>query len=133
MVAAIILAGLTLFVGLTQTGINDSTRVVGRVMSGPHGDPVSNAWVVMTSDSEVAQTRTDARGRYAFLTLLPGVYRFSVFGHKPRCAVEAYYVANGTRFSPAARLNALDDPEDVAELSAGVEYLANLTITANCP
>lgn len=119
MVAAIVLAGLTLFVGLTQTGINDSTRVVGRVLSGAHGDSVSNAWVIMTSDSEVAQTRTDAHGRYAFLTLLPGVYRFSVLGAKPRC--------------PRARSIALNDLEDVAELSAGVEYLANLTIPANCP
>ncbi|MBV8372541.1 MAG: carboxypeptidase regulatory-like domain-containing protein, partial [Candidatus Eremiobacteraeota bacterium] len=75
MVSAVVLAGLTLFLGLTQTGSGDSSRVVGKVTSGPHGAPASKAWVTATSASQIVQTQTDNRGRYAFLTLLPGVYR----------------------------------------------------------
>lgn len=114
MLPSIVLAGLTLFVGLTQTGINDSTRVVGRVMSGSHVRPVSNAVVVATSDSEVAETNTDSHGRFELMTLLPGIYQLTALAG---CEGDIYGVSGESNF---------------VELSAGVEYLANLDVAMRC-
>ena len=85
MLAAILLAELTLFVGLTQTGSGDSTRVVGRVTCHAHSQPVPHAMVIASSDSELAETQADGRGRYAFLTLLPGVYSLTACADSTGC------------------------------------------------
>lgn len=124
MLAAVVLAGVTLFVGLTQTGINDSTRVVGRVTYSPRR-PASTAFVTATSDSEIAQTRVDAHGNYAFLTLIPGVYRLTAC--EPRSG-RLYDLVKPTNHGPEA----VDEEDSLVELSAGVEYLANLTVTGPC-
>lgn len=80
MFATPILAALTLFLGLTQTGTDDSTRVRGTVTTGGvENRPIPNALVVASSDSDVRETRADASGRYVFLTLLPGVYQLSAY------------------------------------------------------
>ena len=120
MLAAILLAGVTLFVGLTQTGFGDATRVVGRVFhgSGPH--PAAGVVVMAASDSEIRTTITDSRGGYAFLMLLPGVYRLE--------ACEPFDEATIARtLRPCATAE-----ESFYELSAGVEYLANLSLGPNC-
>lgn len=119
MLAAILLAGVTLFVGLTQTGFNDSTRVVGRVFGGPH--PAANVVVMAISDSDVRTTRTDSHGRYAFLTLFPGVYRLTAFAPE--------YAAH---YESLAKPLCSDDSQSDVELSAGVEYLANLELATSC-
>lgn len=119
MLASIILAGLTLFVGLTQTGFGDSTRVVGRVFGGSH--PAANVVVMAISDSDVRVTRTDGHGRYAFLTLFPGVYQLT--------AVTPDFAA---RYDAVVKPHCADDSESEVELSAGVEYLANLQLATSC-
>jgi len=122
MLGAILLAGLTLFVGLTQTGSGDSYRVIGTVTSGTRENrPISHAWVVATSDSDFQQTRADDRGRYFFLTLLPGVYHLMAF------PIDATGEGRGgsTPFS-------CENPDTLVELSAGVEYLANLDLVPAC-
>jgi hypothetical protein len=113
MLAAILVAGLTLFLGLTQTGIDDATQVVGRVTSGPQSRPSSNASVVAASGSQIAWTRADRDGRYAFLTLLPGVYSLTA------------YEGNDTGLCQSGE-------QTLVELSAGVQYLANLSIEEPC-
>lgn len=109
--AAILLAQLTLFMGLTQTGSGDSTRVVGRVGSQSH--PAAHAVVIATSDSDVRTTIADARGHYAFLTLLPGVYRLTACQPLPPAQILQPHAAGAA--------------ESFLELSAGIEYLANLS------
>jgi hypothetical protein len=128
MLGAILLAGLTLFVGLTQTGSGDSTRVVGRVTGGPHASPVPKVWVVATSASQVVQTQTDERGQYAFLTLLPGVYRLTAY---PEWNGAMYEVETLVASGRAVGACASAEPA-LVELSAGVEYLANLELETPC-
>ncbi len=117
MLAAILLAELTLFVGLTQTGSGDSTRVVGRVMCHSHSEPVPHAKVVAISDSEVAETRADGHGRYTFLTLLPGEYQLIATSAAP--------------VTPRAT-HGWNDVGNFVDLSAGVEYLANIAVATPC-
>jgi hypothetical protein len=129
MLAAILLAELTLFVGLTQTGSGDSTRVVGRVMCHSHSQPVPHAMVVASSDSEIAETEADGRGRYAFLTLLPGVYSLTACA-ATGCAGDVYSLG-GVRLADQP-LSQSDRSVSFVELSAGVEYLANIAVAAPC-
>ncbi len=130
MLAAILLAELTLFVGLTQTGSGDSTRVVGRVTCHSHSHPIPHATVMASSDSEVAETEADGRGRYAFLTLLPGVYSLTACADSTGCG-DVYGIsstfANRERLLPQAEAAA-----NFVELSAGVEYLANIAVASPC-
>ena len=120
MLAAILLAGVTLFVGLTQTGFGDATRVVGRVFHGPESRPAAHVIVMAASNSDVRTTITDSHGRYAFLTLLPGVYRLAACGE----AMDEGAVVR--------TLRSCADEDSFLELSAGVEYLANLSLGPNC-
>lgn len=138
MFATPILAALTLFLGLTQTGTDDSTRVRGTVTTGGvENRPIPNALVVAASDSDVRETRADASGRYVFLTLLPGVYRLSAYpsGAKENGphATGAIFLVNASAASHRAVARCLEDAETLVELSAGVEYLANLDLIARCP
>lgn len=134
MFAAILLAELTLFLGLTQTGSGDSTRLVGRVTQ--DSQPAAGAVVVATSDSDVRSTVADAHGRYAFMTLLPGVYRLSAC--LPNAA-EITTVTNPRAVPSQPRLKTISiigsesgSEAGFAELSAGIEYLANLTLGTGC-
>jgi hypothetical protein len=140
MLAAILLAELTLFVGLTQTGSGDSSRVVGRVMCHSHSQTVPHAKVVAISDSEVAETQADGHGRYAFLTLLPGAYQ--LIATTPACSDFArcedlgwtgaiYDVTSAAAVTPRVT-HEWNDAGNFVELSAGVEYLANIAVAAPC-
>jgi hypothetical protein len=113
---AFVFAVLTAFVGLTQTGTDDATRVRGTVVTAAARRPVPRALVVAWSGSDVRWTRADYAGRYVFLTLLPGVYRFVAYpgGMSPHSA---------GMLTPGC----LGEQTDI-ELSAGVEYLANLEL-----
>lgn len=130
---AAILAVVTVFYGLTQTGSGDSTRVRGTVTTGtPNGRRVPNAWVTATSGSDVRVTRADARGDYVFLTLLPGVYHLSALPAAPERnagLIELHGGATGfvTLLPPCRR-----DDESLLELSAGIEYQANLDLRRSC-
>lgn len=129
---AILLSAVTVFYGLTQTGNDDSTRVRGTVTTGSRDSrPVPNAWVVATSDSDVRVTRADGRGEYVFLTLLPGVYTLSAYR-----AVDPYVQFAGPRVHAAGFIVPVDrhcpEDESLVELSAGIEYQANLDLTVRC-
>lgn len=124
MLAAILLAELTLFVGLTQTGSGDSTRVVGRVSCHLHSQPIPHAKVVAISDSEVAETQADGHGRYAFLTLLPGAYQLIA-------TTAIYNVTSAAAVAPRAT-HGWNDVGNFVDLSAGVEYLANIAVATPC-
>lgn len=131
---AILLAAVTVFYGLTQTGNDDSTRIRGTVTTGPRDSQrVANAWVVATSDSDVRVTQADARGDYVFLTLLPGVYRLSAY----RGAAEPYVEFAGPEIHATGVYwtrgrHCPDDDESLVELSAGIEYQADLNLTKRC-
>lgn len=129
MFAAILLAELTLFLGLTQTGSGDSTRLVGRVTQ--DSQPAPGAVVVATSDSDVRSTVADAHGRYAFMTLLPGVYTLTTC--QPHGG-KLFTISNPSQrpVPLALRASPIDAGDNFVELSAGVEYLANLNIRSNC-
>ncbi|MGA8534728.1 MAG: carboxypeptidase-like regulatory domain-containing protein [Candidatus Tumulicola sp.] len=123
MIAAAVLGVVTLFVGLTQTGSGDSTRVIGTVTGGPACRPVPHARVVASSPSEVAETKADGRGRYAFLTLLPGVYDLTA---TPDWAASYDAKPSPARATQPSRSRCSNDEPALVELSAGVEYLINL-------
>jgi hypothetical protein len=113
---ALVFAAVTAFVGLTQTGTDDATRVRGTVVTAAARRPVPRALVVAWSGSDVRWTRADHAGRYVFLTLLPGVYRFV-----------AYPSGTSPYGTGEAAPRCMGEQTDV-ELSAGVEYLANLEL-----
>ncbi|MEO6834882.1 MAG: carboxypeptidase-like regulatory domain-containing protein [Candidatus Tumulicola sp.] len=137
MLAALLLAGVTAFVGIAQTGSGDSTRVRGTVTSGgPQSRPVVAAWVVATSDSDVRQTRADAKGRYLFLTLLPGVYR--IFAYPPSASPNGRHAGGAIFYAGknklvSARVQSCSDAESPVELAAGVEYMVNVDLVTFCP
>ena len=124
MLAAILLAELTLFVGLTQTGSGDSTRVVGRITQDSR--PAAYAVVFAKSDSDVQWTLADAHGRYTFMTLLPGVYRFYACYRSKPVIRDPIPAVKGAPYAPLTLEPRSDSEGAFAELSAGVEYLANL-------
>lgn len=147
---AVLLAVVTVFYGLTQTGSGDSTRVRGTVTTGtPNGARVANAWVTATSGSDVRVTRADAHGDYVFLTLLPGVYHLSayravagwhgalsprgVFSIRPGGGTPLT-LSGGTLLgaSYGSGIRTCDDDESLVELSAGIEYQANLDLRRSC-
>lgn len=136
MIAAILLAGLTAFAGLTQTGVDDSTRVRGTVTgSGPGSRPAADAWVVAASGSEVRRTRADAYGRYVFLTLLPGVYTMYAYpgnGNPNGPHVGAAIFTRAANGTATGAERCLADAMSDVELFAGVEYLVNLDLVTNC-
>ena len=136
MIAAILLAGLTAFAGLTQTGVDDSTRVRGTVTgSGPESRPAADAWVVAASDSEVTRTRADAHGRYVFLTLLPGVYRMFAYPGSDNSDgphVGAAIFTRAANGSATGAQRCMADAMSDVELFAGVEYLVNLDLVTDC-
>src|SRR5579863_8640190 len=76
---SIVLAALVFSPFAGQSGIATFASMRGEVTTGwPNYTPVANAQVVVSGDVDVRITRTDANGRYTFLTLLPGVYHVYV-------------------------------------------------------
>lgn len=128
MFAAILLAELTLFLGLTQTGSGDSTRIVGRVTH--NSAPAPYAVIVATSDSDVRTTVADAHGRYTFMTLLPGTYTLTTC--ESRLPVVDRLGPNALPGPAGAQPYPVDAGDNFIELSAGVEYLANLSVGSSC-
>ncbi len=123
MLAAIVLAALTAFTGIAQTGVDDSTRVRGTVTGGAELRAAPHAWVLASSESDVRLTRADAHGRFVFLTLLPGVYRIRAY--PTTRALVAIGSVSGAEGCPT-------DPVDDVELVAGVEYVVNVDLVTAC-
>ncbi|HEY1654523.1 MAG TPA: carboxypeptidase-like regulatory domain-containing protein [Candidatus Tumulicola sp.] len=130
-----------MFLGLTQTGADDSTRVRGTV-TGAENRPVPNALVIARSPSDVRETRADGLGRYVFLSLFPGVYSLSAYPSGTTAAGRhgqgaLYWIdrSSADRASAGNRriADCMDDAESLVELSAGIEYQANLDLVTRCP
>jgi hypothetical protein len=102
---------------IAQTG-NDTHAILRGVVSlqSTNGTlrTVPGAIVRAYSDADVQETRAGADGRYEFLSLIPGDYR-------------VFAASDG----PLAGLMCWADP-DTTELSAGLEYRANLVIYSSC-
>lgn len=127
---SIILAGLVFSPFAGQTGIATYASIRGTVTTGwPDYKPVPNAQVMVTGDVDIRQTRTDANGRYYFLTLLPGVYHVTVPVYRGN-VIGAYggnRAFDGERFRRcSAQANA------PVELSAGAAYFANFDLVTHC-
>lgn len=150
MFGTIVLAGLMFFpFALAQTGNDTSARVRGTVTTGwPAYHPVPHLRVVAVSDGAIQETRTDANGRYLFLSLLPGVYRISTFPEnadptRPHPEIIIYgpsasaFVARaGAPVYVGTNRNrsweCVMEAESPVELSAGLEYLANIDLVTHC-
>ncbi|HKU80548.1 MAG TPA: carboxypeptidase-like regulatory domain-containing protein [Candidatus Tumulicola sp.] len=129
----VVFAAVTVFYGLTQTGNDDSTRVRGTVTAGARETRrVPNAWVVATSDSDVRVTRADARGDYVFLTLLPGVYRLAAYRSLAEPYVPSGPSSHAAGWIEMVRRDCPSAEEDLVELSAGIEYQADLNLSVRC-
>ena len=103
--------------GIDQTGSDAyaSLRgtVRGQLIDGTR-PTIPYALVTAHSDADVEQTRADARGEYLFLSLLPGVYRIDAQAQGPYVAGACY------------------PDRSSAELSAGVEYAADIVVINSC-
>lgn len=122
---SIVLAGLVFSPFASQSGVATYASIRGEVTTGwPNYKPVSNAQVVVSGDVDVRSTRTDAHGRYTFLTLLPGIYHVYVPS-----------VMGMTSVVPAAKPRAetcLERANAPVELSAGSAYFANFDLVTRC-
>jgi Carboxypeptidase regulatory-like domain len=148
---ALVLAGLVFYPFATaQTGNDCCAMLRGTVTTGyPSHRPVSNVRVVAISDGDVRETRTDSHGKYLFLTLLPGVYRVSTYPENvdptrphlemlvlsaragavvPRPGMPVYVGTRGESIRQCA-----EEAQAPVELSAGLEYVANIELVTHCP
>ena len=148
---ALVLAGLVFYPFATaQTGNDCCAMLRGTVTTGyPAHRPVPNVRVIAMSGGEVRETRTDAQGNYLFLTLLPGVYRVSTYpenldptrphlemllistragGFVPRPGMPVYVGTPGESTRQCA-----EEAQAPVELSAGLEYVANIELVTRCP
>lgn len=127
---SIVLAGLIFSPFADQSGVATFASVRGVVTTGwPNFKPVANAQVVVSGDVDVRETRTDANGRYAFLTLLPGVYRVYV------PSVKGMMSSAGTTMAVAdnARIRrCYEEANAPVELSAGSAYFADIDLVTHC-
>ncbi len=70
---------LTLVFGVATGGLAGTTgRVTGLVIDATSQRPIASAKVTATSPSQTVTTTTDASGHFAFLSLAPDTYSFSV-------------------------------------------------------
>lgn len=123
---SIVLAGLIFSPFADQSGIATYASIRGVVTTGwPNYKPVANAQVVVSGDVDVRETRTDANGRYTFLTLLPGVYHVSV------PTVMGVAMAASPRALVASR-RCYEDANAPVELSAGLAYFADIDLVTHC-
>ena|SRR6185312_14260016 len=130
---SIVLAGLVLSPFAGQTGIATYASMRGTVTTGyPSYKPVPNAQVVVSGDVDRRETRTDANGRYAFLTLLPGIYHVYV----PSVRGTVLHATSGLAFNPSApsrsQQQCYQDANAAVELSAGLAYFANFDLLTRC-
>jgi hypothetical protein len=119
MTAAVILAYMIFYrFGIDQTGSGTSTSVVGTVYGWEfqvegQKSPIRNVVVVATSPADVQVTRADEKGRFRFLSLLPGKYRINAI--YPGWA----WGCHGTRDYPV-------------ELDAGIKYRVDVVLVPQC-
>lgn len=129
---SIVLAGLIFSPFADQSGAATFASVRGVVTTGwPNYKPVANAQVVVSGDVDQRETRTDANGRYTFLTLLPGVYRVyvpSIKGIVQGASGPQMYVAENN----AHLRQCYEDANAPVELSAGLAYFANIDLVTHC-
>lgn len=126
---SIVLAGLIFSPFADQSGIATYASLRGVVTTGwPNYRPVPNAQVMVSGDVDVRETRTDANGRYYFLTLLPGVYHVYVPSIVGRQNKILNHVVQET---PRVR-KCLEEANAPIELSAGSAYLANFDLITHC-
>jgi Carboxypeptidase regulatory-like domain len=122
---SIVLAALVLSPFAGQSGIATYASIRGEVTTGwPNYKPVPNAQVVVSGDTDVRMTRTDARGHYTFLTLLPGIYHVYV----PSIAGMTALVQPNKAHAEAC----LESANAPVELSAGLAYFANFDLVTHC-
>src|SRR5690349_16276818 len=115
---SIALAALVFSPFAGQSGVATYASIRGEVTTGwPNYKPVANAQVVVSGDTDVRMTRTDAGGRYAFLTLLPGIYHVYVPSVVGMAALAPTNKAREER--------CLESANAPVELSAGLAYFAN--------
>lgn len=128
---SIVLAGLVLSPFAGQTGIATFASVRGQVTTGwPNYKPVANAQVVVSGDTDRRETRTDTNGRYAFLTLLPGIYHVyvpSVMGAGNATIGSLWRAQSRERFREC-----YEKANAPVELSAGLAYFANFDLVTHC-
>ncbi|HZY98077.1 MAG TPA: carboxypeptidase-like regulatory domain-containing protein [Candidatus Baltobacteraceae bacterium] len=102
---------------LDDTGSANFAMVRGIVANGDRR--LVDVRVFAYSDTDARETRTNAKGEYYFMTLLPGVYTISAVDREP----------NGDRWAIAARCA---DDWTPMELSAGQLYEANIDVDPYC-
>jgi Carboxypeptidase regulatory-like domain len=97
-----------------QTGSGNSARLRGTVHDANGRSPVANVRVIAISGSDLEETRTDANGHFMFFSLIPGDYRITAMKEG----------------SPGPCASDRDAPE--SELSAGLEYSADVILSKHC-
>jgi len=90
--------------------IQENVAIRGSVVDEMSGIGVPGAIVYAMSDADISQARTDSKGRFIFLTLLPGYYRL--------CASQYGYVIDCSPRTSHAQ-----------ELFAGFEYGATVVLS----
>lgn len=129
---SIVLAGLVLSPFAGQTGIATYASMRGTVTTGwPDFKPIPNARVIAVGDVDQRETRTNAKGAYYFLTLLPGVYQ--VYSPDLPALAEPKPSRYGT-VNHVLSANAICWHQDLSpiELSAGLAYFADIDAFAKC-
>ena len=141
---SIVLAGLVFSPFAGQSGIATYASLHGVVTTGwPNYKPVANAQVEVSGPVDIRETRTDAKGNYTFLTLLPGTYRVSVpaiaglvMPNRLQGGVMIAQSRNGSQMyvgGGRARLaRCYEDANAPVELSAGLAYFANFDLVTHC-
>lgn len=110
---SLLLAGLIVpAFSADENGSATLAAVRGTVVA-TDGRAVANAHVVAYSDVGVDETTADSKGRYLFLSLLPGTYY-----------IRAYAQTSSPNLHPCS--------ENPIELSAGQIYDANYQIDPQC-
>jgi len=121
---SLVLAGLVFSPFAGSSGIATYASIRGTVTTGyPSYKPVPNAQVIVFGDVDRRETRTDAKGNYTFLTLLPGVYRVTVPSYRGLMAITT---------GRAATRQCIENANAPVELSAGLAYFANIDLITHC-
>jgi Carboxypeptidase regulatory-like domain len=114
MIASTLLAYLFFFpFAASQTGSGNTATLHGLVLD-QNARTIANARVVATSDVDVEETLSDANGNFVFLSLLPGSYRIN--------AIKSGYLSACMGYADSKP----------AEVSAGLDYRAEITLSTSC-
>jgi hypothetical protein len=147
MLSAIILAGVTLLpFALGQTGNANYAIVRGTVTTGwPQYQPIPYARVIASSNVDEREVRADEKGRFVFLTLLPGDYR--LYAGRPGAhpgfkgtlllgsSMDTWTPAGRETYSASSQATLAQCYEAAnrpIEVSAGLEYSATIALRTNC-